>query len=183
MSAPAAKGRPPSGKARQQQQQQLPKQQQQQKKRPQGHQNRPQQQQHQQQQQQRSSPATTNTNATHNPNSSNTGGNVPSKSNSGKGNRNSNSRDAVVEKHKVVVRNLPPNLSREAFESALHAKGVSEHQYNYLSYLQGKCKTYRTIHSVAFLSFPLQENLSAFYAAFHENVFVNERGTSAALSS
>jgi regulator of nonsense transcripts 3 len=45
---------------------------------------------------------------------------------------------SVADRTKVVVRNLPPTLSREAFVSTIdkHAEGT----YNWLAYYQGKVR-------------------------------------------
>ncbi|WIA36414.1 hypothetical protein OEZ86_007725 [Tetradesmus obliquus] len=82
---------------------------------------------------------------------------------------------ASTERTKVVVRNLPPTLSREAFLSAIekHAEGT----YNWLAYYPGKVSLKRTMFSRAFLNFNSPEAVLDFKARFDGHVFVSSRGT------
>eukprot|EP00958_Prasinococcus_capsulatus_P013415 scaffold1383_cov360-Prasinococcus_capsulatus_cf.AAC.6 len=85
------------------------------------------------------------------------------------------SQGSAVEKHKVVIRSLPPTMSQTAFEECLRSKEL-EGKYNYLAYAGGKVKPYRTVSSVAWLNFPDEVDLQRFYEHFHGHVFFNERG-------
>ncbi|WIA16220.1 hypothetical protein OEZ85_012932 [Tetradesmus obliquus] len=82
---------------------------------------------------------------------------------------------ASTERTKVVVRNLPPTLSREAFLSAIekHAEGT----YNWLAYYPGKVSLKRTMFSRAFLNINSPEAVLDFKARFDGHVFVSSRGT------
>eukprot|EP00775_Hariotina_reticulata_P013820 gene13820-13941_t len=76
---------------------------------------------------------------------------------------------------KVVVRNLPPTLAADAFQSAInkHAEGA----YSWLAYYQGKVSLKRTVFSRAFLNFNTPEAVYDFKAKFDGHVFVSTRGT------
>lgn len=73
---------------------------------------------------------------------------------------------------KVVVRGLPPALTREAFVTLIERCCG----YTWLAFYPGKSSSKRSVPSCAFVAFACAEDLAAFCATFHGHVFVGTRG-------
>eukprot|EP00877_Chromochloris_zofingiensis_P005904 jgi/Chrzof1/1567/Cz10g12210.t1 len=76
---------------------------------------------------------------------------------------------------KVVVRNLPPTLTEEAFRTTIDK--LVEGKYNWLSYFPGKVSLKRTLHARAYLNFITPESVFEFKDKFDGHVFVSKKGT------
>ena len=80
---------------------------------------------------------------------------------------------------KVVVRNLPPGLSRSAFLDAVASAGFAgKDKVRWFDYVQGKAKPKLLVPSVAYADLVDAQTVRAFADAFHGRAFVVEAPTS-----
>eukprot|EP00879_Flechtneria_rotunda_P005703 GHRR01006004.1.p1 GENE.GHRR01006004.1~~GHRR01006004.1.p1 ORF type:complete len:554 (+),score=244.95 GHRR01006004.1:250-1911(+) len=81
----------------------------------------------------------------------------------------------ATERTKVVIRNLPPTLTADAFTATInkHVQGT----YDWMAYYPGKVSLKRTAFSRAFINFSTAEAVFAFKGKFDGHVFVSTRGT------
>ena len=80
---------------------------------------------------------------------------------------------------KVVVRNLPPGLSRSAFLDAIASAGFAgKDKVRWFDYVQGKAKPKLLVPSVAYVDLVDAQTVRAFADAFHGRAFAVEAPTS-----
>jgi len=87
------------------------------------------------------------------------------------------SRASTMPRTKVVVRNLPPDLSEQVFVEAVSSAGFAVGaRVGWADYTQGKAKTKLTTPSVAHLNFADEAALFDFSARFGGGVFADQSG-------
>jgi len=80
---------------------------------------------------------------------------------------------------KVVVRNLPPGLSRSAFLDAIASAGFAgKDKVRWFDYVQGKAKPKLLVPSVAYVDLVDAQTVRAFADAFHGRAFAVDAPTS-----
>ncbi|XP_022861734.1 regulator of nonsense transcripts UPF3-like isoform X1 [Olea europaea var. sylvestris] len=81
----------------------------------------------------------------------------------------------MLDRTKVVVRHLPPTISRSALIE--HVDSGFRGRYRWLSFRQGRSSLKHPSYSRAYIDFNQPENTIEFAEFFNGHVFVNEKGT------